>query len=420
MGEVLAVDVGAARVLIDACARASFSFAERAAAARSTLLAVGLPATAANLLDTIADELATLERFVRATVERSSLADRFGASVTGSVWFAAMRADWRAAEAALRSALPDGTAARPVAAGPFSLADSMVSVPRHTWLELGVLPDGCAAFGTGAHYVGGGAVRGPDGELWPIVIPQLVAAGGTTFTIDADLPPNLPAAASLGGVDPGWVLVGYHVGVEEFIEPASPVLATATGLAVASGLAVPPTPDDAALVGVRFRAGSRPVVLGPVDVRGGSDPSVAELSQSLTSGLVTSEDGEPAPDPVHTGHINLPANAVTLATQALLGASTAIALGGNTRRAYEVLFEAHPDGRRRSRVQTFHLEARRDGAHLYANHLFVDDEGVLHEANARYQEGPTFRSPDVLVAGNGADELRPRPVRHTVIEVRDA
>ena len=414
---VTEIDVRSVRSFADVCGEASRLAADVVATTRSVAGSTGLATGVVGAVQEIVDELRALQRYSDALVDEVAVADLFPLASEG--WRRALRAEWEGAVAALWATLTDDVGADALASGRFSLSDALVRLPRQEWLRTAVLPPDCRSFAPDAAYVGGGAVRGPDGELWPIVIPQYTTEHGRVVSIDADLAVDTPSAATLGGADPNWAVVGYRVGVEQFFDGAGVIERAAVGAGIFTGLRVPPTADDEALVNLRFRVGSRPFISGPADSHGGSDPSVAEMSQSLPSSVVASIDGEPGPDPVHTGRINLSGNTLTLLTTGLQGIATALTLNGNTRRAYEVIFERHPDGRRRSRVQTFHLETRADGVYLYANHLFVDDGGVLSEANASYQDGPAMWSADAVVAGNGADELRPRPISGSTIEVQE-
>lgn len=418
MSEPLDVDLGSARHFADRCGSAGRSAGEVAATVRGVLSAAGLSTAPAGTVRELSDELLALERFVRAVIDRALLVDRYGTAASTSQWFTVLQAGRRDAEADLWATLSDGVGASALAAGSFSLATSLARLPRHEWLSVGVLADGCRSFEAESGYRGGGAVVGPDGRAWPIVVPHFRSEGGAVFTIDADLSYGTPSAASLGGADPGWVVVGYRAGTEEFHEEPGVGLRIGVALAAATGMAVAPTVDDEALARLRFAPGTRPVILGPVETVGGSDPSALEMMQTLPSSTTRIVDGAVVPDPGHTDLINLPGNLATLLANGLQGVVTAATLGRNTQRGYEVLFEEHADGRRRARVQSFRLEARAGGPQLFATHLHVDDEGRLMETNASYRAGPSFVSPDAVIAGNGSDLREPWPVANTVIEVQ--
>ena len=88
-------------------------------------------------------------------------------------------------------------------------------IVRANWSQAAI-PPGCRSFGPDAYYAGGGAVRGPDGREYPIVVPH-VMRGDDHVTIDADVTdPDMPTAASLDGRDAGWTVVGYRTGIEQF------------------------------------------------------------------------------------------------------------------------------------------------------------------------------------------------------------
>ncbi len=84
------------------------------------------------------------------------------------------------------------------------------------WQALVWGPDGppeCVA-GT---YGGGGAILGPDGRRWPVVVPEL-DWGGRTIHANRSGDPHLDPR-TLGGTDPGWFTVDRIEGVTRLKDP---------------------------------------------------------------------------------------------------------------------------------------------------------------------------------------------------------
>jgi hypothetical protein len=423
MGDGLAIDVDRVWSMGEACATAGGRAAQLATELRSLLASGELSVAAAVTLDELADELDALARFVRATVERVVYADQFGSALSGQGWFESMRRRWHESGAVLWSSLNDDVGASAMEQGSFSLAESLVTIERAYW-QRAAIPPGCRSYGEGRGYTGGGALRGPDGELYPIVIPHLVTDGGH-FTIDANLPDGHPSAASLGGADPGWRVIGYRTGVEQIRADAGWAWRIATMFAVGTGLPHGPSIDDEHLHSVQLSPGALPTYSTANSVVPGVSPSPAEANQSISPTALVVVDGrarnvavdqldmlrpgvqQAAADAqistADAARTNLTVNATSLGIGLLQGARVAMNMNDSNGRAYEVLFEENDDGRRRARVQSFALEPKDDGVILASWHLFLDDEGNVLESPASYQVGPTLMSSDTVGAWNPID-----------------
>ncbi len=402
MGDALVVDtahVASTSELVD-------RLAARARALSSTiewaLFSAELPRTSAAIVLELGDELAALARYLTATIERATVADRFVSSVDGEGWYTAMRADWAEAERTLWAGLNDDVGAAALDAGEFSLAGSLVAIDRPTWMRTAI-PPGCRSFGPDAYYSGGGAVRGPDGRLYPIVVPH-VQRGDEHYTIDADIADGTPTAASLDGQDPGWVVVSYRTGVEQIHAEITGTWQALMAAAFATGLRSPAFVDDDHLASIEIRLGSRPSFVGSAapSSSGGVDVTTGQEIRPHTGPVVDGRiggrhaDGTPRTKPLPTPpaspttvtHANRHLNASSLVINGLHGTQVALSADDADHRAYEVILEEHADGRLRARVQTFHLEPRRDAMLLAGWHLFIDDDGVLRQSPVKYQTPP--------------------------------
>lgn len=84
-------------------------------------------------------------------------------------------------------------------------------MPEDKWRDA-VLGASCPPFAPGAYYGGGGALTGPDGRSYPIVIPTL-RIDGTEYHADHLLRLGQDGVTTLGGSDKGWVTLGVVQGV---------------------------------------------------------------------------------------------------------------------------------------------------------------------------------------------------------------
>ncbi|MCB0965337.1 MAG: hypothetical protein KDB37_00760 [Ilumatobacter sp.] len=432
MGESVGLDTELARRIADDTTRVADRAGELSAEVGRALAAAELPTGALVLLGEIADECGAAARFLDATVDETVIADRLGSSVAGTSWMMAMRADWADAAADLWVGLTDDVGATGLEAGGFSLRGALMPLERAAWQQTAI-PPGCRSFGPDAYYTGGGAVRGPDGRIYPIVVPHVVR-GDDHFTIDADLPDHVPSAASLDGRDSGWTVVAYRTGVEQIHADVSGFWQGLSAIAFATGLPSGGHVDDRHLASIEFRLGGRPA-FGGTTAANGSGGSVATAAQSIEPHTGPVVDGRvpgrtstgrprsmalpnPPASPAVTARSNLTWNAASLVVNGLQGVQVAVSMNDANHRAYEVVFEEHPDGRLRSRVQSFALEPRRDGVLLSAWHLFVADDGRLTQTPARYQAGATVGSgdDDEVVAANPYDSEYTVPVPNPAFE----
>lgn len=404
MDEPLTLDTAAVGSIADELGRLAGRATELAATIELAASAAELSRSSVPFVGELADELDALRRLLHATLERIEIADRLGSMVTGERWFVSMRADWADAERILWTGLTDDVGATGLDAGGFSLASALVAIDRSQWLRTAI-PPGCRSFGPDAYYTGGGAVRGPDGRLYPIVVPH-VQRGDEHYTIDADIPHGVPTAASLDGQDAGWIVVGYRTGVEQLHADVSATWQALLAAAFATGLRTTGSVDDRHLAAIEIRLGSRPTFVGSASASasasGGVEVTTGQEVQPHTGPVVDGRvggrtaDGRPRTKPLPTppassstiAHANRHLNAATLVVNGLQGVQVALSANDTDHRAYEVILEEHPDGRRRARVQTFHLEPRADGVLLAGWHLFVDDDGALRQSPVKYQTPP--------------------------------
>jgi hypothetical protein len=383
----VALETELARSLATSCSSAAEA-AGRLADEVATSLAVAEQSTrAALLLAEVHDELSLLGRVITVAVDVAEGADRWSLlSPSGlAAWIRTL-----SAQRALWNSLNDEVGTTALDAGVFDLMGSIRTMGAADWRDA-TIPPGCESFGPGRYYAGGGMLSGPDGAGYPIVVPHLELDDGRHYTIDADHDGLRPEVATLGGADPGWEPVGYRTGVARIEPDPGRAWALLAGIAVATGLELRTGGDEGQLVGVHMRAGSRARFAGGPAPSGSGVPSDPGGGVALTRPEPTvwlTVDGTTAQYPVgdvagrrrggersRLGRVNTAEQMLSLATGAVAGFVAAGDLRSAGHRAYEVLFETHPDGRRRARVQTFTLEQGPDGPALYGWHLFISPVG---------------------------------------------
>ncbi len=381
-GEALALDPERARALAAACAEVSAAAGGLGADVESLLSAAQQHTRAAGLLSEVHRELALVNRVILGTVDDVEAADRW---VWSRLLDTGQRLLTRHSERALWVSLTDSDGATALDLGVFDLASSFVTIGVADWRGA-MIPPGCEGFGTGRYYSGGGAIRGPDDRLYPIVVPHLEVDREHHYTADADPGGSTPSVGSLGGGDPGWDLIGYRTGVERIESAPTQWSKIVTGIAVATGLDIGASVDAGQLTGIHLRAGSRAQFSATA-------PGLTPVDMSVTT------DGSAVASPESP----VAAGLLSLAIGAATGYIAARDLDDRRHRAYEVMFEQHADGRLRARVQTFTLEIGARGVGLYGWHLFLDADGDLHQSPISYPAVESIHPPDVLFAGNPYD-----------------
>ncbi len=266
-----------------------------------------------------------------------------------------------------------------------SLLDLVVDLGERKWFDL-VLGGWRCAPGPG-RYGGSGGLRGPDGRIYPLVIPELEIDGRVAHVAYGAPPGRDPA--TLGGADDGWQVTDERVGVAR-VEDYEPT-AWARGLvtvAMATGLQGPShrTASRTELQAIGFSSDGRPV-MGEAPGRPVHDPRPLHGSQ---------EPERPRP---WLGHRSRPARVggtLDLVVGALDGARVASELENPGTNLYRVLFEEHEDGaRRRARLHTYQLLSTAEGS------SFVPFMG--------YGVGGRLRRRQVTPAPQGRHVLSPGP-----------
>ena len=223
------------------------------------------------------------------------------------------------------------------------LGDLVMPLDEQRWFEL-LWAHRCPPPVAGGHYAGGGGLVGPDGRIYPLVIPELEVNGqraNLTYEHVATIDP-----ATLGGQDTGWVEVDRRVGVARVIDEVGIVSKVAAGLGVAAGLS-PPRHQWASsdtLARVVLTPEGRPQI----------DAMPRRLPRDPRQG--------PGPPPARWGRNSRRVDAVDLVTGAVEGAELATRLDDPGANVYRVVFEEHEGGGRRARMYTHQLVTTEHGS----------------------------------------------------------
>jgi hypothetical protein len=261
----------------------------------------------------------------------------------------------------------------------FELATAIVQGNNTEWENL--LNAGCVDLGgSDADYGGGGLVVGPDGRPYPIVIP-LVSDGDQTYT--GEIEPVAEGERSvndLNGSDDGWVPRWYQSGIERFQTRPSTIDRILGFAAGTTGL-VTPLPPNQGLQFIQMRPGMPPCLS---QTPATSPPPIASARPNATDTVAVVPNG-PA--------------VIAASVRGADGLVYAANMDNQRERAYQVIFEEHPEtGRRRARIETFTIGTDEAGnVVIIPEHVWVDhDDGTLMSQGICYTlENPSGVLTDV-------------------------
>lgn len=268
----------------------------------------------------------------------------------------------------------------------------------------------CAA---NAGYYQGGAIKGPDGRVYPLVVPW-VKDGDHTYTGDAS--PGAQNVGNLDGLDPGWQVVGYRSGYTEFgykasgFDKAAVIIGSLAGGNYSTYGSV--NPDR--LKDIRFGDDGNAALTNDSPEPTGQKPE-GTMSKSKYAGFVRdpktgeltwSNDLENEPIqwtragsrggavPPYGGAPVGP-NVVGLVDQGLQGAVLAQHMDDGRAHAYRVVFEENADGRVRARLDVYQVVTPGDSQTpvVTAHGVTVDPNGQLN------QHDMLFRTPQAPPGG---------------------
>jgi hypothetical protein len=242
-------------------------------------------------------------------------------------------------------------------------------------------------FPNGGTYTGGGFIKGPDGRLYPLVIPNITDGEGNTFQADDGVGGG--DISTLDGADPGWFTLYSRRGIGDTSD-TSIGERLAAGFLAATGAPMPYVYGKPAgrgdYDGLRYGSG-RP------DWYYEAEPPKAQPGGME---LITDQSGKPIRPPGW-------ATGANLAGAALSAANAASEIDDAHLAAYNVLFEANPDGRRRARLEQYQITENPTQANLprperviFPSLISVDPEGEPVKEIITYRDLP---KPDELKPG---------------------
>lgn len=285
---------------------------------------------------------------------------------------------------------------------PDSLLDLVVAMDVDTWIEQvwggWRCPPGLGDYG------GSGGLLGPDGRVYPLVIPELEIDGTVAHVAYSPAPDRIPA--TLGGADAGWRVVAERTGIAR-VDPYEPTLfdqsvviaAMATGMDGPSHRAA--SEEELATVG--FAADGRPLLSGSIG-RPPVDPRPEHLMQEPTP---------PVAPRAHRLRGDRAAGLLDMVVGAIDGTRVASELENPSTNLYHVLFEENEDGgRRRARLHTYQLIATTGGQGFLPFMGYVDGGRLRRKRVVPAPDTRQFLRPAPGAKGGASNVVGPASGRH--------
>jgi hypothetical protein len=332
----------------------------------------------------------------------------------------------------LARALADGSGL------PEDLTTWLAGHDERRWHELlaGVPGGRCPEF-TRGRYEGGGFLRGPDGDLYPLVVPQVVVDGRLRNAAGTTL--SWAEVETLHGEDDAWVDVARRTGTTRFgPEPSllftilaafagmNPNLVPTTrpiprGAVDALGFgdrgltgvasvprtprleAPPPAPEGPLhgppAPGAGLGANPTGIGAGPVGIQAGSSGAGARSDDRRPTGLGGATGGEPGhrrQRSVRAAQARGAAGTSGLDAIVTLGEGLTLAssMRDNGLAHVDVRFQRTADGRRRAIARSVTGRTGAQGTVLLPTYLTADEDGALQPEPMRADPHLTMGDPE--------------------------
>jgi hypothetical protein len=334
---------------------------------------------------------------------------------------------------------------------PADLTTRLAGHHQRRWEELLTGEPGgrCATFSTGG-YGGGGFLRGPDGELYPLVVPRVEVAGGVRNAAGTTL--TWEEVETLRGADEAWFDVARRTGTTRFGPEPSVLFTIMAAMAGTNPNLVPttrPIPRPAVdslgfgergLTGVaalpRTPRLEGPPPTPPQSSSGSAPPPPSSLA-GPQHGPAAPGRWLPASDPAPGGgqgasvvERRQPGGAgsgrrlqrararaarghgagVGTGLDAIVTLGESLSLASSMRdhglAHVDVRFQRTPDGRRRALARSVTGRTGAQGTVLLPTYLTADGEGNLRHVPMRADPHPTMGDPEqplVVDWGQGRD-----------------
>jgi hypothetical protein len=210
-------------------------------------------------------------------------------------------------------------------------------------------------------------VKGPDGQLYTIVIPR-VLENGQWFTADDGLKPGQQSISSINGRDPSWQVVDRRQGNTFLGKPVKMEERIAVTINGTAGYTQPFVSPEA-YRHLRTSDLATPVLLenpGVVDCKGPPNDMV----------------GDPPP------RVSRIMSGLELGRMIGSGAASGANLDERNRYSYNISFETNTDGRRRAIIKAYHLTPSLDGQKvvIQPSHVYVGHDGEVKFEPIRYRQ----------------------------------
>jgi hypothetical protein len=224
--------------------------------------------------------------------------------------------------------------------------------------------------GPNADYRGGGFVTGPDGLPYAIVVPW-VQDGESQFTADVGgAAAGAPCVGNLNGADDGWAEVGYQSGIERFQHAPTPMEQMFGFFAGTTGMVVPMPPSSQTQF-IQMRPRDLPYLAAAPH---GAPPPIGSALPSAEGAVGGTPSGQAVID---------------VSVRGSDGWVFATNMDNQRERAYQIVFEATEDGRRRARIETFTLGYDANGdVIIVPEHVWVNADGELMSELITYAPPP--------------------------------
>jgi hypothetical protein len=297
--------------------------------------------------------------------------------------------------------------------GQFDPFGSLQQMGFSTWYRA-LWGDTCPA-GSGFYGGYGTFITGPDGLLYPVVVPSLMIDGSVYNGNRGTLVPG-ESVSDLGGMDPGWAEAYRLEGVGRFQEGPSGIEKFFIAFAMTNPNLQPTTTPlgEGDYAGLVMGASGVPFIT--LDPRPPKGPSVSPSNERLVSPTAVMLDGKlvfvdanadpattsynrairrqlgPVPPRVMAGQRAV--GGVSLAASFAQGINIANSTDNAGLAAYQVVFEVNEDGRRRALFRTYQVSVDQAGKYIInPSHVYLDDEGEVAFDNILFRQGAEIGIP---------------------------
>lgn len=253
------------------------------------------------------------------------------------------------------------------------LRDVLLPISDELWHRLLFGSWECPPWLAGG-YRGGGALRGPDGRMYPLVVPEL-RIGDDIFHASTGSDPSTDPL-TLGGTDDVWVRLFTLTGIARFGDPPSGAEKMLVGMHTATGGPTPGhrwlSPD--ALAHLRIGPTGWPS-FPPMDLRSPSARPVDPQVDLPEPGPFHASDGPSARRHRAAGR---GAGAADLAIGMAEGYEFASTMDHANHAGYQIVLEEDPEsGRRRAVARTYTAAHESGPINIIPEIVHMEDDGLV-------------------------------------------